>query len=124
MIQDANAVLVAKLTEEEREFQQEERDLAYARSLDAQFKAEAGGTVADAADTGYAEGEWDAVKATIELSKKPTRPPVPKFLVPESIAGYPSTRGNDSPANSNHDSAFGDDEYEPPLPRLNNKRKS
>ncbi|KAI4949865.1 hypothetical protein J4E86_007820 [Alternaria arbusti] len=122
-IQAANADLVAKVTEEEREAQQE-RDLAYAMSLNAQLNGEVGGTVADAADAGYAEGEWDGIKAAIELSKQEARPPVPKFPVPESIDNYPSTRGNDSPTNSNHDSAFGDGEHDSPPPRPQKKRKS
>ena len=122
-IQAANADLVAKVTEEEREAQQE-RDLAYAMSLNAQLNGEVGGTVADAADAGYAEGVWDGIKAVIELSKQEARPPVPKFPVPESIDNYPSTRGNDSPTNSNHDSAFGDGEHDSPPPRPQKKRKS
>ncbi|KAI4706950.1 hypothetical protein J4E89_008285 [Alternaria sp. Ai002NY15] len=117
-IQAANADLVAKVAEEEREAQQE-RDLAYARSLDAQLNGEVGGTVADAADAGYAEGEWDGIKAAIELSKQEARPPVP-----ESIDNYPSTCGNDSPTNSNHDSRLGDDEHDPPQPKPHKKRKS
>ena len=44
--------------------------------------------------------------------------------MPESIDNYPPTRGNDSPTNSNHDSAFGDGEHDPPPPRPHNKRKS
>ncbi|KAI4613772.1 hypothetical protein J4E83_007374 [Alternaria metachromatica] len=117
-IQTANADLVAKLTEEEREAQQE-RDLAYALSLNAQLNGEVGGTVADAADAGYAEGEWDGIKAAIELSKQTAKPPVP-----ESIDNYPPTLGNDSPTNSNHDSGLGDDEHDPPQPKPHKKRKS